>query len=390
MAYNNCSCDCNCLPDPNKYLYYSTKETNRMLQTQVFNASIMFKGDTEVVRLFDSIAEALPLFLPRDRMPGRIVSICTKGEEGVIVWNNYQFNSDNVLDWEDAETWELIGTSSGSGGGETGGGPIITESFQVQLGDEDQGSYKTGDEVAIDTKIEEVVKKMLQKQIPPEYVKPSLTGLEEVIGEPGELLQKVQLSYIQNDAGPITQWTMYFGESQSQVATGTSASITWTPSNQECLSDGVQKLKVVVTFGDGPVKEDNLGEPYPDGSIKAGQLTFFKNFTGKRYTWTGVSAEDIDISSSEAIRSLTPIRVNKGDSMDLDIPQGTRCVVIAIPSTFQQISSIVQESVKLPVLGSFDQTRLDVTGANDSQSMEYIIYKMYVQPLQADTYNIVF
>lgn len=394
QANNGCNCVCNTLPDPNKYLYYSTRDTNQMLQTQVFNASFMFRGETERIRLFNDISEALPLFLMRDRIPGRIVSICSKvtTEDGMttLQWTNWQFQSENYLDWEDRNMWAQVSAGSGGEGGGTVDPslvPVTQKDINVILGEgEDQGSYSDGDIVFKGTQLEEVLRKMLQKQIPPEYIAPTVTGLDEVVDEVGKPLPNVSLTFIQNDAGPLTSWAMFL--SDQKVTEGFSAVITYNLNTYQ-FSDELMKLKTEVVYSEGPIKNDNLGNPYSEGHITAGKLSFFKNFTGKRYSWYGVDSKDINVSNSQAVRALSnPAFLKAGDSFDIVFPAGTKCIVIAVPAK-TPVLNIVEKTTQLPVFGSFTQTDLQVNGYNNFTAADYKIYKLNVAAgLQQGTYTV--
>lgn len=147
-------------------------------------------------------------------------------------------------------------------------GDEMSAAVTVELGSGGTlGGYKTGDTIAAGTPIENVIKKLLAKQIPPTYTAPTVSisnnsGTASGNYEYGtEITPKIKVTFNQNDAGAVTGVTLT--KAGTQVATSDSSPLTYTE-EAFTLSETVS-YKGTATYAAGPVKNDNLGDPYPTG-----------------------------------------------------------------------------------------------------------------------------
>lgn len=342
------------------------------------SASVPKKPEEADFPFYEALAESQGLWRARP----------APGYEGDESWwiSFHWFNGDkaNTLDSSDTWTEPLMLSVAQPGGGS------LPEDLEVQLGENgENGSWKTGDMIPEGTSWYDLFKGLLQKSFPYAYANPSLGGTEMASGETGSLLPALSFTYLQNDGGALSSWKIRLDG--TLVAEGSTASIIWRPS-EEHFKDGVRKVSIEVSYGEGPVKNDNLGNPSP-GNVKAGKQTFFKNLAGERNIWWGTGTDDMPVSTSEDIRNLTGSRigVRDGESVDVNIPLGTRCIVLAAPSSLGGISEIMQLSTKLPVISSFERTTVQVEGANGLYPVEYEVYKYNsVSGLMADTFRVTF
>lgn len=115
----------------------------------------------------------------------------------------------------------------------------------------------------------EILEKIIFPQVPPTYTSPSTvinvtpTGLLE-IGLPHTVTGSV--SFIQNDAGAATTYRIKKGT--STISTSTTFSETFTDTTPTLRSYTSE-----VDYAQGPLKNDNFGQPYPTGRINAGTVT---------------------------------------------------------------------------------------------------------------------
>jgi hypothetical protein len=80
----------------------------------------------------------------------------------------------------------------------------------------------------------------------------------------------------------------------------------------------------------------------------------------------------------------------KGDTFIIDIPAGTKTVVIAIPATMSLADVKFEESMNMGVLSTFNVSNVDVEGANGYTAIGYKVYQ-YIAPTsfsQLSHYNV--
>ena len=185
-------------------------------------------------------------------------------------------------------------------------GDSINDEVTVELGvNGSLGGYKTGDVITEGTPIKTVIKKLLAKQIPPTYTAPTVSISNNNGTVPGNyeigttISPKMKASYTKNDGGNIVSLSI-----TPNVISGSSSVVVGevTPFVLETTAS----YRAEASYGAGPIKNDNLGEPYPTGSIQAGtKYSSYITFTPYRqgYFW-GV----LDTSSSEVPLTPTIIR----------------------------------------------------------------------------------
>ena len=266
-----------------------------------------------------------------------------------------------------------------------------TEQITVQLGSGGTaGGYKTGDTINAGTTLNDFLKKLLQKQVPPTYKAPtlSLSGDGNTPVECGtQQTLKINASFTQNDGGALTSYTLKRGE---ETLIDGDSSITEYTDESVTIPDGSITYSATANYAQGPIKNDNLGQPYPTGRIEAGTTSqATKQYTGQRFCFWQASPDDLPVATSANIRALT----NKGykannSNIVVTIPSGTRCVVMAYPETYGDLSKVLQQTSNLDIKGSFVKSGpLQVEGANSYTPINYNVYKLYVEPMNADTFT---
>ena len=79
-----------------------------------------------------------------------------------------------------------------------------------------------------------------------------------------------------------------------------------------------------------------------------------------------------------------------GYKFTVDIPVGTKSVIIAIPATMNLSSINFRESMNMDVLNTFTISNVDVQGANGYAAIGYKVYQ-YIAPTsftQASHYDV--
>lgn len=246
----------------------------------------------------------------------------------------------------------------------------ISETFTVN--GVSQGAYNSGDVVEQGTSISEVIRKMLQKELPVTYSTPTLSiaadGKSGTIPlEIGTMLTPViAATFRQNDAGEVTRYSVKRnGQELYNVA-----------SVSNFQESGIQLTQDItyqstVGYSEGAIKNNNFGQPVPDGHILAGEVNASVTFKPTRMffyqvdtTATQPTAEEIRAFSSDLPKA----------SLTINVPAGAKRIVIAIPNT-KQIQTIKYEELgNAEVLDTFTQQELEVTGANGYEAIPYRVY----------------
>lgn len=266
-----------------------------------------------------------------------------------------------------------------------------TEQITVQLGSGGTaGGYKTGDVIEAGTTLNNFLKKLLQKQVPPTYKAPtlSLSGDGDTPVECGtQQTLKINASFTQNDGGALTSYTLKRG---AETLIDGDSSITEYTDENVTIPDGSITYSATASYAQGPIKNDNLGQPYPTGRIEAGTTSqATKQYTGQRFCFWQASPNDLPVASSANIRALTSKGYKANNSnIVVTIPSGTRCVVMAYPETYGELSKVLQQTSNLDIKGSFVKSGpIQVEGANSYTPINYNVYKLYVEPMNADTFT---
>lgn len=185
-------------------------------------------------------------------------------------------------------------------------GDSINDIITVELGANGSlGGYSTGDVIADGTPIKTIIKKLLAKQIPPTYTAPTVSITNNSGTAPGSyeigttITPKLKATYNKNDGGNLTSINI-----SPNVASGLTSPLTGDVASF-ALTDTVS-YRADVSYEAGPIKNDNLGEPYPSTAIPAGtKYSNYLTFTPYKqgYFW-GV----LDSSSSTTPLTSTIIR----------------------------------------------------------------------------------
>lgn len=101
------------------------------------------------------------------------------------------------------------------------------------------------------------------------------------------------------------------------------------------------------------------------------------NIKYARGIFYGTSATADLYNTSALVRSLSNKELGKtsGDEFTIDIPVGTKSVIIAIPATMNLSDIKFRESMNMSVLSSFNVSNVDVEGANGYTAISYKIYQ---------------
>lgn len=129
------------------------------------------------------------------------------------------------------------------------------------------GGVEDNDTFAVNTPLETILFAILRNQVPPTYTAPiaSLAKNQSRYKEIGSTVS-VQLTgtFTQNDGGSVLTYQL------KKDAVNLSASNPYT--DNHLVVEGDTDYDATYTYDDGPIKNDNLGDPYPVGQILAGSV----------------------------------------------------------------------------------------------------------------------
>ena len=139
-------------------------------------------------------------------------------------------------------------------------------------------------------------------------------------------------------------------------------------------NDTNMKIKVVATDNNGLTGNASV-------DIKFARGIFY-----------GTSTTADSYNTSALVRSLSTKELGKtsGYKFTVDIPVGTKSVIIAIPATMNLSAVNFRESMNMDVLSTFTISNVDVQGANGYTAIGYKVYQ-YVAPTsftQASHYDV--
>ena len=250
------------------------------------------------------------------------------------------------------------------------------------------GGLTDGTEIPTGTTLDEFIAMLTAKSIPPTYIQPGVTlrnsagqaaGAYEVGTNISTTLQAI---FTQNDAGALTQLAIYKqGQGDALISGATSPQTTAEQTFQ--LTDGSVTFYATATYGDGQIKNDNLGKPSPEGQIKAGSKNSANFvFTGQRNLFYGAGVGPATEPTSEQVRGLAYKKLNptNGTSFNLTVPVSYQHVIIAYPATLRDMTKCFYVEQNTDLVENFEKSTISVQGANGAAGADYkvYVYKMSV------------
>lgn len=299
---------------------------------------------------------------------GRREDIESAKSSGLIDEYDILLLDNGEVGWLDAEKETVINT------------PRTQTSIQVNgvtgLGIENGSTIDAG------KTIDEIVKMLVQKSVPATYTKPTVAlanngGQAAGAVEAGtSVTPKLRATFTQNDAGALTKLEVLKGG--SSVGTGSASPYDYSGS-AIVIGDESITFTAKATYGEGAIKNDNLGQPSPNGHIAAGSITSSNyTITGQRKAFWGSGTGTVDNATSDQIRKLTNARLNvtAGTNISLKVETGQQYIMFALPSprTLKQV--IYDDLGDKGMLSSFTKTTVQVADARGGSNglMDYNCY----------------
>lgn len=137
------------------------------------------------------------------------------------------------------------------------------------------------------------------------------------------------------------------------------------------IGDETISFTAKATYEEGEIKNNNLGEPSPDGHVLAGSVTSSAyNIIGQRNAFWGSGVGKFEDISSDKIRTLTNKRLNlsANTNIALKVESGQQYIAFALPSprTLKQV--IYDDLGDKGMLASFVKSTIQVADARGEQN----------------------
>jgi hypothetical protein len=175
--------------------------------------------------------------------------------------------------------------------------------------------------------------------------------------------------FTKNDAGDIVSNTIY--KDGTQVATGASSTVN---ANDQTfvVPAGTVRFNSSASYGDAPVKTNNLGQEskenwFAAGSVSSGNL----DFVGKRKAFYGAGNGGVPTLNSQVVRGLAANKMSPAANTVLEIPVaiGQQHVIFAYPATLRDVTQVMYvETNDTGMASSFTKSTVSVGGADATES----------------------
>lgn len=257
-------------------------------------------------------------------------------------------------------------------------------SKEYTLNGTDLGALKDGESIPKGTSIDDLLNMITQKAIAPTYTQPTVSIAKSGSGtaagsyEVGTSITPViTATFNKNDAGDLTKISILKGG--SEVVSDITSPYTYT-GEAFVLGDETITFTAQATYGDGEIKNNNLGTPDATGQIKAGTKTSAAfSFVGQRNMFYGTGVGDVPSLTSDYIRGLANKKLNptQGYNFTINVAVGQQFFIIAYPATLRDISKVNYVEGNDPNMGaSLTKTTVNVADARGGENgaIEYKVF----------------
>ena len=269
----------------------------------------------------------------------------------------------------------------------------ITVNGVTGLGIADNSTIPSG------TSLTDLVKMLVQKPIPVSYTKPTISianngGQASGNIEAGSsITPKLKATFTQNDAGALSKIDIKKGS--AEVSTGTASPLTYDGA-AIVIGDESITFTATATYGDAPVKTNNLGQESKENWFAGGTITSSAyTITGKRNMFYGTSTGAVPTINSDFVRSLTNKKLAPAanTSVTINVAVGQQYIAFAYPADLRDVSNVTYvEANDGGMASSFTQTTVNVAdargGNNGLKSYKVYTYAMDVPAAAPMTFTV--
>ena len=249
------------------------------------------------------------------------------------------------------------------------------------------GNWTDGKTVPEGMTFTEWLKQAAQKAIPATYTKPTVAlanngGQASGAVEAGTSISpKLRATFNKNDAGTLTALDVLKGS--VKVGGGTTSPYDYV-GEAIVVGDETITFTAKATYGEGAIKNNNLGQSSPDGHIEAGSVNSSNySITGQRNLFYGTGVGTAPELTSDFIRKLQNKKLNptQGYSFSMTVATGQQYVVIAYRDNLRDLNKVHYVEGNDPNLGkNFVKSTIQVADARGGQN-GLVGYKVFVLQL---------
>ena len=256
-----------------------------------------------------------------------------------------------------------------------------------------------GETISAGASIDEIVKMLVQKAVPATYTKPTVSlanngGQASGNVEAGtSVTPKLKATFTKNDAGDLTNLSIKKGS--DAVVEGTSSPQVY-DGEAIVIGDETITFTASATYGDAPVKKNNLGQESKENWFAGGTITSSNySITGKRNMFYGTGVGDVPTVDSTFVRGLvnTKLAPAQSTSVTINVAVGQQYIAFAYPATLRDVNQVEYvEANDKGMASSFTKTTVDVADArgdnNGLMSYKVYTYKMAVPAAAGMTFKV--
>lgn len=309
----------------------------------------------------------------------------TAKTNGTLGPNDVLFLDNREIGWIDKEGNTVMSTSRTQ--------EAITVNGVTGLGIADGATISAG------TSLDEFVRMVVQKAIPATYTKPSVSianngGQASGNVEAGTTISpKLKATFNKNDAGDLTGIVIKRGS--TEVASGTESPLIYN-GEDVVIGDESITFSASATYGDAPVKTNNLGQEskenwFAGGTVNSGSYMI----TGKRNLFYGTGVGSVPEVNSVMVRGLANKKLAPaaGTSFNINVAVGQQYIALAYPATLRDINNVTYvEANDSGMVSNFEKLVIDVAdargGANGVMSYKVYTYEMAVPAAASMTFKV--
>lgn len=280
---------------------------------------------------------------------------------------------------------ELVGPRGATGAtgpkGATGDDATLKENITVS--GVTVGNLSPGTILEAGTSITEILKRMLVKVSKPVYSSPTVSVTSDIVSAElgSRVTPTITTRFAQNDAGVVNNFIL-----KKSGVTALEGLPIRTFTDTSFILNEPTSYRAEVSYDDGPIKNDSLGEPDPTGRIPAGTKTSTITVTPYRAYW-GITTTESNIPTGTQIRGKTKNGINpsNGTTITAVTTPDSRSVIFAYPATLRDCIQIeYKEQEDKDNKSAFTQTTVSIADANGNNPISYRVY-YYTAPISFGT-----
>lgn len=256
-----------------------------------------------------------------------------------------------------------------------------------------------GATISAGTSLDEFVRMVVQKAIPATYTKPSISianngGQASGNVEAGTTITpKLRATFNKNDAGDLV--SIVVKKNGTEATSAAESPLDYT-GEDIVVGDETVTFSASATYGDAPVKNNNLGAESMENWFAGGTVNSSNySITGKRNLFYGTGVGAVPEVNSAMIRGLANKKLApaQGTSFNINVAVGQQYIVFAYPATLRDVNNVTYvEANDSGMASNFEKLVIDVAdargGANGIMNYKVYTYEMAVPAAAAMTFKV--